>query len=280
MNNLQDPLQNRKSYIGASDAPIVMGVNPWTTKYDLWLEKLGRGKPNIDNYQKAQGRYREEEARNEFEIQTGLTMFPRVFYTKECDFVRASLDGIDLEEKNIVEIKCPGKTDHEMAMDGVVPEKYIPQLQHQLFVTGLDQVNYFSYTPVSNKIIQVYRDQNYIDHMFEEHCKFWDLVKKEKPPELCERDYVIKDDDFWLEVERKWKLTKNELKALEEKEKSLRDTLISMCSNSNCRGRLLQITKCVRKGNVNYLKIPQYKDVDFELYRENPTEYWKIVDVK
>ncbi len=280
MINLQDPLQNRESYIGSSDAPAIMGVSPWRTRYQLWLDKLGLGNPQMDNYAMRMGRTTEEEARCEFERQTGLTMFPKIIYHEEHDFVRASLDGIDLEHNNIVEIKCPGKIDHESALDGVVPEKYIPQLQHQIFVTGLDKVNYFSYTTDSNKTIQVYRDQNYIDNMFKEQCKFWECVQNAEPPELSDKDYVYKDDDFWLEVERKWKLTKNELKLLEEKEKSLRDTLISMCSNSNCRGRLLQISKCVRKGTVDYSQIPELKDVDFELYRKKPTEYWKIGDVK
>ena len=280
MNNPQDPLQNRNKYIGASDAPIIMKVNPWTTPYQLCMEKIGLGHPRLDNYAMQMGREREDEARSKFEELTGLTMFPKVIYTDECKFVRASLDGIDLEQKNILEIKCPGKVDHEKAMDGVIPEKYFPQLQHQLFVTRLDHVNYFSYTRESNKRIIVERDQAYIDNMFKEHCKFWECVQNEQPPELCDRDYVEKTDDFWFEVENLWKVTKRDLKILEQKEKQLRDTLISMSSNSNCRGRQVQVTKCVRKGQIDYEAMPQLKDADFELYRKPSTEYWKIGEVK
>ena len=35
-------LENRKNHIGASDAPVVMGVSPWDTPYKLWENKLGR----------------------------------------------------------------------------------------------------------------------------------------------------------------------------------------------------------------------------------------------
>ena len=38
----------------------------------------------------------------------------------------ASLDGIDIDNKTLVEIKCPGEIDHSCAMDGQVPEKYPP----------------------------------------------------------------------------------------------------------------------------------------------------------
>jgi hypothetical protein len=116
--------------------------------------------------------------------------------------------------------------------------------------------------------------------MFKKHCKFWECVQNKEPPELCDRDYVEKTDDFWLEVEKQWKIAKRDLKVLEQTEKQLRDTLISMSSNSNCRGKQIQLTKCVRKGRIVYESMPQLKDVDFEIYREPPTEYWKIGDVK
>lgn len=280
MNNPQDPLQNREKYIGASDAPAIMGVSKWTTRYELFLQKIGLGKPNIGNYATERGINLEDEARNEFERLTGHTMFPKVVYTKECEFVRASLDGITLEGDEILEIKCPGKEDHDKAMSGIVPEKYVPQLQHQLFVTGLDMVNYFSYTPTSSTIIEVKRDQNYIDHMFKEHCKFWECVQTMEPPELTERDYVTKTDDFWLEVEKKWVLTRCELKELERREKDLRETLISMCGDSNSKGRLIQLTKCLRKGSVDYSVIPQIENMNLDMFRKAPTEYWKIGDVK
>lgn len=280
MNNLQDPLQNREKYIGASDSTAIMGVSPWKTRYELFLEKIGLGKPNSSNYATERGINLEDEARTEFERLTGHTMFPKVVYTNECDFVRASLDGITLEGDEILEIKCPGKEDHDKAMQGIVPEKYVPQLQHQLFVTGLDMVNYFSYNPASSRIIEVKRDQKYIDHMFKEHCKFWECVQNKEPPELTDRDYVTKKDDFWLEVEKKWVLTRTELRELERREKELRETLLSMCGEQNCRGRLIQATKCFRKGSVDYSSMPQIQNVDCEPYRKQPTEYWKIGDVK
>jgi putative phage-type endonuclease len=34
--------ENRRRYIGGSDAASILGVDPWKTKVDLWLEKTGR----------------------------------------------------------------------------------------------------------------------------------------------------------------------------------------------------------------------------------------------
>lgn len=35
-------LEWRKLGLGASDAPVVMGVSPWKTRHQLWLEKTGQ----------------------------------------------------------------------------------------------------------------------------------------------------------------------------------------------------------------------------------------------
>ncbi len=29
----------RRKRIGASDAPVIMGISPWKTPYQLWIEK-------------------------------------------------------------------------------------------------------------------------------------------------------------------------------------------------------------------------------------------------
>ena len=35
----------RRSGLGASDLPAIVGCDPWTTEYGLWLEKRGEGEP-------------------------------------------------------------------------------------------------------------------------------------------------------------------------------------------------------------------------------------------
>lgn len=36
---------DRRNYIGASDAAAVLGLSPWATPIDVWLQKTGRGAP-------------------------------------------------------------------------------------------------------------------------------------------------------------------------------------------------------------------------------------------
>lgn len=42
LQNTQEWEKFRLQKIGASDAPIIMGVSPWKTPFQLWLEKQGK----------------------------------------------------------------------------------------------------------------------------------------------------------------------------------------------------------------------------------------------
>ena len=59
----------------------------------------------------------------------------------------ASPDGM-VGSDGLIEIKCPNKATHlEYFMDGVVPSKYIPQMNWQLACTGRKWVDFVSYNP-------------------------------------------------------------------------------------------------------------------------------------
>lgn len=83
------------------------------------------------------------------------------------DWMMASLDGIDIDGQAILEIKCPGPSDHELAKAGKIPEKYIPQLQHQLAVTGLKLAYYFSFDGTDGVIVEIERDEIFIAKIIE-----------------------------------------------------------------------------------------------------------------
>lgn len=269
-------LEMRKNYIGASDAPVLMEVSPWSTPYKLWCEKLSLLPPKKKTEAMQRGLDLEEEARKEFEKQTGLIMFPTVVFSDEYDFMMASLDGIDIEGKNILEIKCPGKEDHECAMDGVIPEKYMPQLQHQMIVTKLDKVWYFSYSKNSHKLIEVERDTKYAKKLIEKEKSFWRCVKELEAPPLTERDFIERSDDMWVSIASEWKQVQSSIRKLEALEKSLRNDLILISGGHNVVGAGIRMSKVVRKGNVEYKDIPELKDVNLDMYRKEPVESWRI----
>jgi putative phage-type endonuclease len=175
-------LEWRLQGIGASDAAVIMGVSPWKT-YDQLLNEKVTGMDSIpENDSMKYGKQMEEEARLCFESLTGYVVFPdkRVVHP-HFRWIRATLDGMDMDGNIVVEIKNANKADHFLAFNKMVPDKYFPQCQHQLLATGLDFMYYFSYRKKLAKkgigiIVEVKRDQKYIDIMLEKHRIFWDQV--------------------------------------------------------------------------------------------------------
>lgn len=268
----------RKQYIGASDAPVIMGVSPWSTPYELWKQKVS---PICIDKEETEamrwGKSKEEEARLIFERETGIYVFPMTAFSIEHDWMMSSLDGINMESTVIVEIKCPGREDQERAMEGHVPDKYYAQLQHQIETVRPDQTFYMSlHRDGTYKILEVKRDQSYIDRMLEEEEAFFKLMKSQEPPDLCDRDYTTKEDELWQQTAAMWLDTKYQLRKFEAMEEEYRKSLIQLAGQNSARGAGLRVTKMLRKGNVDYKAIPDLIGVDLDQYRKAPSESWRI----
>src|SRR5688572_26265226 len=129
-------LEHRRQYRNASETPAVMGVSPWVTPYQLWLERTGRAQPKV-NAAMIRGAELEAAARAAYERLTGNFVEPLVMVDGEYS---ASLDGITLDGQTVLEVKAPfqGRSSQawQCATAGEVPEPYFYQLQHQLMVAG------------------------------------------------------------------------------------------------------------------------------------------------
>ncbi len=100
-------------------------------------------------------------------------------------FMSASLDGIDDDHKIILEIKCPNENTHNMALSGKIPDYYLCQIQHCLFVSGCEGCNYVTYRPESDKKyaeVWVAKDENYFKLLIEKEKKFWDCILNQNDP--------------------------------------------------------------------------------------------------
>lgn len=269
-------LEMRKSKIGASDAPVIMGVSPWKTPYALWEEKVGLSKDNLSNYARDRGKALEEKARKCFEKKTKLVVLNLVMFHQDYNWMMASMDGIDLEGENAVEIKCPGREDHLVAVNGMIPDKYYPQLQHQMEVCNLDKMFYFSFDGDDGVIVECQRDDKYIKKLLKEERDFYDHMVDFVPPKMTEKDFDVRTDDIWRSSVEEWTRASKELSKWEKAEKELKQHLIEMTSGRNTKGAGITVSKILRKGNVDYSKIKEMDGIDLDMYRRDPVEYWKI----
>jgi putative phage-type endonuclease len=174
----------RRTKITASDAPSILGASPWKSISDLYIEKLFKIEKE-DNPYMARGRYLEPIALEAFEEETGLVMFPAVVESDSIDWMGASLDGLSIDQKAFVEIKCSGKLDHAFVVEKrQPPNKYIAQIQHQIFCTGLEFAYYFSFDGDKGITIEVPRDQEFIEKMIAKEFEFWNCLRNFTPPEI------------------------------------------------------------------------------------------------
>lgn len=269
-------LSERK--IGSSDAATILKLFPFgKTPFMLWEEKVF-GVERKDNPAMKRGRELEDKALASFEEKMGFMMLPQVCLTsKDHGFMTATLDGINISERVIVEVKCPKKEHHELALKGKVPDIYYPQLQHQLAVAGYPYMYYYSFDGNDGVAVEVARDESFILNMIEEERAFYQRVIDIVPPELCEKDIVsLEDNESWHVVAMRWREMHEKRKAAEEEEDTLRGELIRLADNRNVAGAGVKLTRSFCKGTVDYKAVPELKAVDLELYRKNPIEKWRI----
>ena len=241
-------LEYRKTKIGASDASAIMGVSPWSSPYDLWLEKMGMAPEKTMTPAMQRGIDLQDKALDCFAKMTGLDTFPDVKVHPKYDFMIASLDGITLDGHAIVEVKCPGQKTHEIAsLYNRVPDHYIPQLQHQMEVCGHDRIYYFSFDGENGVVIQVLRDDSYIKELLEKETAFWYCMQNGIPPAMIERDSTKRTDIEWQIMAEEWRGCKTALHDLEVLEEKWRQRLIEACDGKNCYGAGVSVTKSAKK---------------------------------
>jgi putative phage-type endonuclease len=134
----------RDQGIGASDAPAILGVSPWTTRADLLAQKLGERPPD-NNFAMRRGLALEPQIRAHCE-KIFEPFAPVCLQNHRYPWLIASLDGLNFDADLGLEIKCPNKKFHTQALDGILPHHYVPQLQHT-FATcpSLKRIIYVSF---------------------------------------------------------------------------------------------------------------------------------------
>lgn len=172
----------RQKHVGATCSCVLMGFTKWKTVEQLWEEKVLGIDSVKDNWAMQRGRELEPQARSLYEFFTDRCMLPTVVEHPHYKFMSASFDGLSPFGNSACEIKIPGKIDHQKALDGKIPEKYFPQLQHQMFVANLDNIDYFSWNGDTHAIINVKRNQEYILKMIERELRFWEFVTEKIRP--------------------------------------------------------------------------------------------------
>lgn len=114
----------------------------------LALERL-TGQPQEDGYVNAamqRGVDKEPEAIAAYEARTGLTVWPVGFLQHDDLLAGCSPDGTVSDVSGLIEAKCPKSATHlEYLRAGAVPPEYMPQVTHNLWISGAAWCDFVSF---------------------------------------------------------------------------------------------------------------------------------------
>jgi predicted phage-related endonuclease len=180
-----DRRTDRRSFIGGSDARIIMG-NDEAALIRLWREKRGEASPEdlSSNLIVQIGRATEELNRSWYERNTSRSVrdVQRFVNHSALPWMAATLDGIVEETAAVFEAKfmLPWSFSEEAAA-----EKYMAQVQHNMWVTHL-RTSVLSIITGGGKWVEITvpMDPLYLSVLVSAEKKFWRCVQSGEAPHL------------------------------------------------------------------------------------------------
>jgi putative phage-type endonuclease len=266
----------RQGKIGSSDVPAIMDISPFETKLMAW-ERMVLGKERPVTKAMTRGTHMEKEALEWANNMLDDEYKPVVMQCVIFPDLIASLDGWNGE--SVLEIKCCGQEAHLSAIAGQVPEYYMPQLQHQMFVSYTQSMKYVSYDGNRGVILDVKRDENFIHKMHLEIKAFTDSILSFKPPEPCSRDRIEISEISALKNARQYLDLVEQIDVMQIRADNLKKELIAAANHNRAKIGPVNLTKVIRRGTIDYDAIPELKYVDMEQYRKSPIESWRITGI-
>ena len=278
--------QDRELWIGGSDIPAIMGISPFTSRYDLLLFKAGIQKNEFEGNEYTQyGNIMEDKIREFINQKYDRQLIETRYEYREKGY-RCHLDGED--KKGVVEIKTTSQI-HDNVNDY---EVYLVQLLFYMINTGQDKGMLAVYerpedfdTEFKEERLKTYnidiKDyQELIEEINNSVEQFKiDLERIKLDPLLTEEDLLptpIKEISHDLEMlEHKLQLYKD----LEEEEKELKEQLYEAMEKYNIKKwktpNGTQITKVASTPDKTIMKFNEDK-----LKQEQPILYASYCEEK
>lgn len=180
---------DRRKYIGGSDIAAILGISPWKTALDLWIDKTTPPREDGSNAAaKRRGTRLEPYIIDMIEAEHGMPIAQRNrrYIDPIVPIFAAEIDAENTAGEN-VEIKTvhPFKA-REWGEEGgdALPIHYVAQTQWGLGITGRDRCHVFALIGDDLRRYVVDRDDETIDAMRTRASEFWEryVVPALRPP--------------------------------------------------------------------------------------------------
>lgn len=277
--NTPEWLNYRLNGVGASEIPSISGITGAFTNYHaIMMQKLGHVQeisPYLEKIFK-DGHEWEIVARDIINDQ-GYNFVPMVVESDENQRYFASLDGIDLEKKMILEIKSCTTTKKFDSFVKETPKHYYSQVQWQLFVTGLDQAMLAFVHDEKMIVRNITADKDHQLFLKQYADKFLEELDEAKVKGLQPVQQIMNPDIHRIvklkQIEAQMKF---QLEKIDEEIKTLAERNLREFGATKIENDLLSIQTVEREGSVDYKKIPELQNIDLNKYRKKGTSYLKI----
>lgn len=179
----------RSQHIGGSDVAALFGMSPYTSRWQLWMEKAGKLPPEDISGNKAvqAGTFLESGIANwaVHRWSMDLTKVDDYYTVDDCPGMGASFD-YRTNGGAPVEIKWSARGygwhyNGEEIIDA--PENYLLQVQHQLACTTSDHAWLVALIDDEPRRMKIPRNDNIIDAIKSEITLFWQSIAEGKEPD-------------------------------------------------------------------------------------------------
>ena len=282
--------ERRKGRVTGSIAGAILGLSPYMTRADalrlMVREALGAEREFKGNVATEYGSHHEAGALIEFQMETGVTVYPAPFVPHD-DWLGASPDGYT-SDGGLIEVKCPYSLRDAawpvfkpIGPDDDAQPHYYAQIQVQLYVTGRPHCHFWQWAPRGTRHDIVKLDQGWLDEnlprLRQFHAEFLAELAECPDEHLAPKRVEIDTPEARRMVEE-WDGINEALERLAERKKDLLESMVKLAGERNAliAGRKLTLTE--RAGSVAYAKVVKdhCKGVDLEPYRGKPSRFWGI----
>lgn len=289
----------RKQYIGGSDAASVVGMNPFSSPFSLWAEKVGKTPEFEGNLATEVGTFLEEFVAKKFERETGKTVrrCNLSLVNDEYPWAIANVDRLIVGEDAGLEIKTTSDLNMKRFKNGEYPGNYYCQCVHYLAVTG--KKRWYLAVLIGNrefKIFTIERDEEEIKALMEAECSFWQkyVETRKAPPadgsgstsEAIRQIFNVESGDTvelpgMDSIFQQRALIQKQIKQLKEQQDELDNQVkVAMGSASKAICGMYSVSwKLQDTGGLDRDRIRKdYPGIDFSKYAKSQTRVFRVTE--
>lgn len=175
MENRDAWLEMRKKGIGGSDCASALGMNPFKSTFQLWLEKTGQYENPPTSERLYWGTVLEGAIADRFsEIKGKQVRKQGMLQSEEYPWMLADVDRVIVGENAILECKTTSSYLKEGWKDDNLPDNYYLQVQHYMAVGGYDKCYVACLIGGQELVIkEVERNEEDIEAIIKAESDFW-----------------------------------------------------------------------------------------------------------